>query len=692
MGNHAEIPKPIISPPLPGNRIMWLLGEKEENNPRLIEDEARDISDKGFLGVLIIPRAGKLDLRHPRMIDLFERAAVAAKSNGMDPWLLADPRLGSEGFIEETAESLEVLIINRTPTDFWNGSNLNTTVIENGKFTWEMEYPELRLTHMLQSGGVTYDPVGLEKVYVFNRSGSGTIGEIRDITKFVDWQHDKLNHKIVIDCEVADILNGWEVIAFPRFKTNFFDYTGAKSWEAWIKYIDLLFERIDCISGICLDEPGFYCEFGKFPWGDSILDHFRKSYDYNLEDRLAWLVLNSADNSHVHVRNCYYQLLNNIITASVSLNWSIASRSALRHNRAPGIQSGIHATWHGEFCGIEDMVHGSLDIWNIRPHQSAAFSDVGGGEKLIRPEAAPDIIYSLVLARSLSRVGPNKGIIYFNFWGIEYGYPDDDAPPEVVDYWRDLLDLFSARWIAHGYGNPNTRTHKLNFGPGYPDHPTWSRFKALNSPDRVAAGSFEVGEPVSDVLFVYPLEGFYAIGHMGGNRLGELLVSLVDLLTRKGYMVDIVSSEWMTRAEITDGAILLNGCSFGSLVVPYGNIMPESLKNFTARASDAGIPVIEGLFSDDDIAASDLLLPDFELVDRGKIEKMFGMISDSVPPTFDLPEGSIGNVRKTADGYLVHLIPDRAFGKFSGTFRYSGLEVEIDERTEPLIVTLELDD
>ncbi len=670
---------------------MWMLGEKEEDDPSRVDTQAADIADKDFTGVLVFPRAGKLDLRHPEMIDLLERASNAANTNGLDVWLLADPRLASRSLIEESGEALEVLIINKTPDDFWNGSNLNSVRIEGCKFRWEMEYPELRPTHMLQEGGITYYPIGLEKVYLFKRGDDGGIADIKDITEFVDWQHDENNRKVIVNCEVDESLNGYEVLAFPKFRTNFLDYTGIKTWELWIKTIDELFERIECISGICWDEPGFYCEFGKFPYTKHICNHFKKSYGYDLPERLAWLVLDSPDESHAMVRNGYYQLLNNVISSTMDLNWSVSSRAAVNNERMGSIQSGIHATWHGEFCGLEEMVHGSMDLWHLRKFQSAAFTDIGEAERLLNPGTCPDIIYSLVLARSLSKVGPNRGIIYSNCWGINFGKPGDEASGEIMDYWRDLLDMFGARWLAHGYGWPGTRFTDLNFGPGYPDHPTWERFSLLNQHTKGAGDTFEVGEPVTDVLMVYPLENFYAIGHAGGNRVGVQLVKLVDLLTRRGYQLDIISSEWLMDANIYDGRIVLNGCEYNSLLVTHGRYMTQGLRDFIVQAKDAGVTVVENILSYDDLTPFGTALPKFDEISDDQMERMYEKISDAVPPTFELPDGAIGNIRKDDDGYIVHMIADRPNGRCGGTFKYSGVEVKIEERQEPLTIRLEVE-
>jgi len=674
-----------------GTRIMWMLGEKEERNAGLLDVEAADIADKGFSGVIITPRAGNLDLRDPAMLDVLEQACLAARSKGLDIWIMADPRLASDSLIAETGEALEVLIINRAPDDPWNGENLNTARIVDGRFLWEMEYPAIRPTHMHQSGGIVYEPVGIERVFAFRRTSDGKAGEIRDVSEAASWTHARDERKVVVHGEVSEGLDGFEVIAFPIFRTNFFDYAGRKSWDLWVDFIHRLLKRIDCIRGICWDEPGFYTESGKFPAGERIAGYFELAHGYNMSDQLARLVLESHDNAHIRIRNDYYRFPNEIIAGSMQRNRSLTLEAASELGFKDTIQNGIHATWHGEFCGLEEMAHGSMDLWRIRPYQTAAFTDVGGAERLNHRGNAPDVIYSLVLARSLARVGPNRGLIYCNLWGASFGTSDVEPPVEIVDYWRDLLDVFGAQWLAHAYGWPGTRFRDLGFGPGYPDHPSWERFKSVNRRSEEASGIFEAGEQISDVLVVFPLESFYSIGHIGGNRIGAKLVELVDRLTRLGYQLDIVSPAWLSDSEMDEGRILLNGCEYNSIVLPYCRVIPEAAWEKVIAALDARVPVIADLPSYDLLDPQGHPLPKpegcfrFDLTTNA-VERIY----KSIPPTYELPTGALGNIRRIGGSYRVHLIADRPSGRFGGVFKYSGVEIEIEERTDPLPITLEV--
>ena len=652
-----------------------MLGEREENDHSLLPQQAKDIADAGFAGVMLVPRAGRLDTRDPAMLDLFERAAHAAKSNTLAVWVMADPRLASDSLIAETGDALEVILINRRPDDPWNGENLNVAKIRNGSYTWKLEYSACRPTHMHVSGAITYLPVGIERVFAFNRNADGTVGDIREITQTANLYHGVPSREIEVHGEVDAELDGWEVIAFPRFRTNFFDYSSKASWPIWKDFMDELFQRIENISGVAWDEPGFYTEFGKFPAGERIFERFREHSGYDIRDELPWLLLDSSDMRHVRVRTDYYRTLNRIIVESMQSNLDLALELG-----GESIAQGIHATWHGEFCGLEEMSHGSLDIWSIRPTQTASFTDVGAAERLMHPEKSRDIIYSLILARSLARVEPNRGLTWCNLWSVDFGTDDSEAPAEILDYQKQLLELFSARWLAHGYGWTGTKFMDHGFGPGYPDHPTWSKWSGLNSDFR------ELGEPVSDVLMVFPLESFYAIGHDGANSIGMKLIELVAGLTRAGYQLDIVSPEWLSKAEVGQGKLLLNGCEYKSLILPYCRVIAKEVREVVQLASEAGVRTIV------DMPASAVLDPSGERLpslDNTEIfdlmEEAFEIIVKLIPPTFSLPEGSICTVRQKGDKFEAHVIADRPGGKYGGTFSYRGKSIEIPERTDPFI-------
>ena len=96
-----------------GNLICWMLGQKEEENPSLVEGQAGDIADAGFAGVLLIPRAGRLDLRDPAMLDLLQRAADAGISSGLAIWIMADPRLASDSPVSKHRDEQHIDRVNR---------------------------------------------------------------------------------------------------------------------------------------------------------------------------------------------------------------------------------------------------------------------------------------------------------------------------------------------------------------------------------------------------------------------------------------------------------------------------------------------------------------------------------------------------------------------------------------------------
>jgi len=610
---------------------MWMIGETEENDPGILHAQARDIADQNFAGVLIVPRAGTLDIRNPKYLEIFAAATDAAKSANLEPWLMADPRLASDSLISDTGECLEVLIPVNVAGD--------------------LKIPEipLRPTHMHQSGGITYKYSGIEKQF------STKTGELY----------------------------------FLKYKTNFFDYSNPGMWVFWEDYVEELFRKIDGFTGMCWDEPGYYCDNGRLPWSKHIVDAFQRAYGYDIREKLNHLLTDSPDYSHIKVRNNYYEKINDTVYEAMKENYGLI-------RKLPGgdekFTVGIHATWHGEFCGIEERNHGSMDIWNLRSFQTAAFTDIGETEKLIEPGKGPDVLYSLVLARSLSRVGPNRGLVYSNLWGINFGHENDSASVEILDYWSDLLDLFGARWLAHSYGWPGTRYTDLNFGPGYPDHPTWDHFKIVNGKILGSLKNYDTLEDITDVLVVYPLESFYAVGREIFREPTQNFVRLIDNLTRSGYQVDIVSSTWLKDATVNGKSILLNGCEYKSLIIPHCTVITDTVHELAGTASDAGIPVIVGSEPHGPVFKSGIPAPLPESVTKYFYnDDPMHFITVKIEPAYILPEGSLGNVFRSQSRYRIILIADRPFGKYGGIFKFAGHQIKISERTEPFEIELPLE-
>jgi len=334
-----------------------------------------------------------------------------------------------------------------------------------------------------------------------------------------------------------------------------------------------------------------------------------------------------------------------------------------------------------------------MDLWNLRPYQTASFTDIGECEKLVEPDKGPDVVYSLVLARSLSRKGPNRGLIYSNLWGIDFGREQDSVPVEILDYWADLLGLFGARWLAHAYGWPGTRFKDLNFGPGYPDHPTWERFKSVNAQINKSNSDLNYGEQVADVLVVYPLESFYAVGRDDHREMTWEFVRLIDRLTRSGYQVDVVSSSWLADAKIEDESVILNGCEYNSIILPHCNVISDIVYKLINETANAGIPVIAGAHGDGirHMSGMPAVMPQSAVI-IGRDDDPMEVIGQTIEPTFILPDSALGNVFRTSSGYRIHLIPDRPFGKFSGIFEYAGYKLDIKSRTTPYIIELPFED
>ena len=191
----------------------------------------------------------------------------------------------------------------------------------------------------------------------------------------------------------------------------------------------------------------------------------------------------------------------------------------------------------------------------------------------------------------------------------------------------------------------------------------------------------------------FPLETFYAASHLGIDRIGRQYAMLVDVLVRNGYQLDIFSAAQIATAEITGGKIILHRCEFSSLIFPYGSIMSAEALEFIRKARDAGIPVITDLLAYDRSTPTELLpfRPPIENEIKAVMDAVRKVI-DVISPTCDLPHGAIANVRKVEEGYRVLLMAAQPLGEYEGTFRYSGVEVEIEKRTDPLQLLLELTD
>ena len=134
-------------------------------------------------------------------------------------------------------------------------------------------------------------------------------------------------------------------------------------------------------------------------------------------------------------------------------------------------------------------------------------------------------------------------------------------------------------------------------------------------------------------------------------------------------MIDIVSPQWLMESAMQKDAVILNNISYRTLLLPYFRYLKNDLLEKAFKIIESGVNVFVDV---EDVS----LIPDFGKYHKRDNLHEFSLVSGaietirkSVMPTFDVPNGAIGNVRRSGNSYTACLIPDRSDGTYKGTFR-----------------------
>ncbi|MBE6652691.1 MAG: glycosyl transferase family 2 [Ruminococcaceae bacterium] len=138
------------------------------------------------------------------------------------------------------------------------------------------------------------------------------------------------------------------------------------------------------------------------------------------------------------------------------------------------------------------------------------------------------------------------------------------------------------------------------FSPDYPDRdcpphfgaeghdPQLDGFTHLMHYTNKAAHLLYGGEHITSCAILYHAEGEWM------NRRGEAMLMQVPAkaLLDEHLCYDIICLDMLEKAIVQNGKMVVNGESYGALVVPYAPIMPPKLVSLVKKLSGEGLPIL----------------------------------------------------------------------------------------------------
>lgn len=679
LGVHAvENTKPTAASLQDGffSSMFWLWSDKEVDEPALLGRQAAEMKAAGFDTVYAMPRATRYQLTDPEMVAAVARASEACRRLGLAFVWGPDPRVLASVTTRETGYGAQVLLTtreyNKKPSA--KGSEdpaaaFNEGTVEEGRYSLRFEYPARRDVHLLTDVGLWFSPVAVDRVFAYRwKDGKVEPSSLRDITASHHLFVNRSQYYVEVFGRVDLPGTDWRVIAFPRFMTNMYAFESPEHERRLVGLLDTYAQAGIRFDGFWWDEPGYYFQFGQYAAGETLYERFKARYGYELRDRLYALLLPLSDSSQNKVRRDYFELLMDEVFGAEKRFWQEGEK------RFGVLRMGVHHTWHSI---PDNMYNGSADLWRGLEGVDGGYTDDARFERYFQAGLAEKYgqVSYLIVAASLARFS-KSGQAFYNRWGVDYG-------AEVPRYWNDLMPLFSNRWIQHAYGYTGVIGASRNFGPGFPNHPTWPILPELN---RRARKVYEVTGyrlPEADVAFVYPFSELYAGLEPKNDRLIERVNSLLGAMPAAGVGVEAVSEDWLGEAEFKDGRLCVRGRAYRALVVPCATQMaPAALRVLQKLlAADFRVVFAESVPSRSSDGSPVALGARAELEIGGEDEG--GSLTDRIEAlhlpslTTRLKGAYVSAIPGEGDALFVLAMPVEPGSEIGGRFMAKGVTVEV---------------
>jgi hypothetical protein len=572
--------------PGPFTTMFWTWQDDAIENPDVLLKQLAELKAAGFDGLFVMPRATRYQIFDDEMIAAVKLASEACRREGIEFIWGPDPRFGAHHIIAKTGYGAEILLTgldflgkvppagNKLPPD---RALLNECKVENGRFSLRYNYPQKRDVHMLTEVGLWLNPIGVDKVFAYQRKdGKVVASSVRDISG----QHHFFINRSLYYVEVfgkPDLPPGeWWVIAFPRFASNLYAFDAPEHEAEMMKLLDRYQAEGIRFDGFWWDEPGYYLQFGHYAISERIYRDFQAKYGYDLKERLYALLLTLDDESQMRVRDDYFQLVMDYVFGAEERMWREGEK------RFGPLRMGIHQNWH---TIPDNMYHGSADYWRGLAAVDAGYTDAGSFERYFKSSLAGKYEQTsfMILATSLARYS-KTGQAYFNQWGVNY----DEAVPV---YWNDLMALFSNQWIQHSYGTTKGIGAGRDFGPGFPNHPTWSLLPKLIEKTRRVHAITGYQLPVADVAVICPLATMMVGREPENDDIMSKVNRLVGAMPAAGVQVDFISDNWLGDAVLENGLLKLGRHSYKAVVLPCARVLTAKEFSVIQKLVAAKFPV-----------------------------------------------------------------------------------------------------
>lgn len=520
----------------------FLLSPDWVNDPGLSYEYIDEMAAHGYRAAVLFVRHMHKTLWDRKVRDCVEKMVEHAHKAGIKFVLDTDHKWWGQEFVEDCPEA-SMKVIGSYRAD-----------LNGGAFEFRADYPRVKGICVIDSMPALF----LEE--------SGGYRRIPGEAFSYEWQNYGVPKKgVFIRGSVKGAAEG-KLRAYVSFKTpSLVDAANPRYLKRQKELLD--FYSDIPVDGFGWDEPGKGMgRLDYFKSGDAFLELFRELNGYELLPKIVFLDNDDFNPEAVKIRCDYYRTL-------VEMNY----RAQKEHNdyasRVFGedLMFGTHQTWSGV---PTDLAAGSVDYFRLGELLTASWTD-GSWSCELKYQA----FHHMLSDGIRNELGLSDA--YYNDWTKEMPCVED------MHFATRFKMLFNVNWfnVFFSHFSENEVNYRLE--------PLRTRAasdaKALDEFDGLLGDEFYPG---TDIAWFYTWEGIAGAPKWLARAFYTSCANTAQHLADSGLFASMLGSESLLRAEISNGCFSVNGQSYRTLLVPFGNVLSRECFRKIIRLSEAGINVV----------------------------------------------------------------------------------------------------
>ncbi|MBN2029388.1 hypothetical protein JW824_04020 [bacterium] len=656
-----------------GAFILWKWEDQEIDNLKRLRRQLLDIHSKGFSGVLASLGSTRYEFIDPKVLRAVAQVSQWAKKRNIAFWFETDPRQASRSLISKTGECTQNLIITKRRNDGLKETYPHISKIKKNRFELRFEYPKTQSSSLLQERSIHFEPIGLEKTYLFQMKGSTVISDsVRDITSeshfFANIEKGYVD--IFGDVQTAEDEEWW-AMAFPKFNTNVYDYAGFESNNLLCLFAENLFDACTHLSGIAWGEngTGYVVDMGRFPVSLSLYNSFRAEYRYDLRNVLYGLVLNLDSGLHIQIRSDYYNLLmHTVYNAEKEFYQTI-------HGFFGNLDVIVHHHFRSTVIQMDNLVRGSIDPWKSLNYVGSPIVEIEPVDHL--KKNSYHLIPTILITKSLG--------VYSNTQRVFCDTQHSHYASEGLNYLMDLMALFSIRLLIKTNGN-NMETHKkIPIKKDNLSHMSWNDMEGINRKINHIRNITGYKFPEANIVLVYPIETIMAMGSQDAEKIIASVNQLITRLVLAGIQLDVISPVLLKECHLFPDGISIRSRTYESIIFPYPEVVDHEVLEIISLIARSNIPFSIGGCVPRYTSSGKRVPHIFPLTFDPQDEDLSPLRKKGIKRLMILPENGLGTMIYQGEDILFLICPKQAGESVNGRVRFQNISFSVP-KSQSLVI------